>query len=119
MFCRNCGQELQEADAFCSRCGKVAGAAAAPPPPPRASRRLVRLMDDKKIAGVCAGVAAYCGADVKLVRALWGVAALGTIFVPWLVVSILAYLVAWVALPKEYARRDGAGGIIATPTPGA
>ena len=34
-------------------------------------KRLVRNVQDKKIAGVCAGVADYFNMDHTLVRALW------------------------------------------------
>jgi len=43
-------------------------------------RRLYRLDDDKKIAGVCAGLAAYTALDVGLVRALVVLAAVFTGF---------------------------------------
>ncbi|MGH9720995.1 MAG: PspC domain-containing protein [Bryobacteraceae bacterium] len=95
MFCTNCGRELQEEDKFCSSCGKsTLPETAAGPEVPR--RRLVRPMKEKKIAGVCAGFARYLNVDVTLVRIVWIVVALaaGTGF--------LAYLVAWIAMPKDY-----------------
>lgn len=36
-----------------------------------APRRLVRLPADGKVAGVCAGLAAYFEADVTLIRLVW------------------------------------------------
>jgi phage shock protein C len=41
-------------------------------------RRLYRLSEDKKIAGVCAGLAAYAGLDVGLLRAIVVLAAVFT-----------------------------------------
>ena len=100
MFCTNCGLELREGDAFCARCGKPTGAAASAgaPPPGRPPRRLARIMSEKKIAGVCAGVAHYFDVDVTMVRVLWLVVAICTV-----VPGFLAYVVAWIAMPKEYA----------------
>ena len=51
---------------------------------------------DKKIAGVCAGIAEYVGVDVTLVRLIVAVVAVitgGT--------GALAYLVAWALIPEE------------------
>jgi phage shock protein PspC (stress-responsive transcriptional regulator) len=55
-------------------------------------------MSEKKIAGVCAGVAHYFEVDVTMVRVVWLVLAVLTV-----VPGFLAYLVAWIAMPKEYA----------------
>lgn len=109
MYCTNCGLALGDQDAFCPKCGKPTGAespamASSPGGP---ERRLVRLMDEKKIAGVCAGVARYFDVDVTLVRVLWLVLAVVTI-----VPGFLIYLVAWIAMPKEY-------GTTSAPAPAA
>lgn len=58
-------------------------------------KRLYRSRTDKKICGVCAGVANYFGIDPTIVRLIWGVLALayGT--------GVLAYLVAAFVLPEE------------------
>lgn len=58
-------------------------------------RRLVRSREDRMVAGVCAGVAAYLGVDVTLVRLL---TVLGAVFGFGSVA--IAYLVAWVLLPE-------------------
>ena len=64
--------------------------------PSRPRRRLVRPRQDRMVGGVCAGVAAYLGVDVTLVRVLTVV---GTVlgFGSILVV----YLVLWAVLPVE------------------
>jgi phage shock protein PspC (stress-responsive transcriptional regulator) len=65
----------------------------APPPPPR---RLVRRTDDKILGGVCAGLADYLGVDRTLMRVLTVLATVlgfGSV--------IIAYLVAWVIVPKD------------------
>jgi phage shock protein C len=58
-------------------------------------RRLRRVKRGKKIAGVCAGFAAYLDLDVTLVRIAWLVTALTA------GVGFIAYLVAWIAMPVE------------------
>jgi phage shock protein PspC (stress-responsive transcriptional regulator) len=74
----------------------------APPRPedpasgPRA-RRLVREPDDRKIAGVCAGLADRLGVDVSLVRVG---AVILAVFTP---VGLIAYLVAWAIVPERRA----------------
>jgi phage shock protein C len=107
MFCTQCGNQISEADRFCSKCGKANGVppgtpgSQAPPPPPFAApivpyRPLRRVMRDKKIAGVCAGFAEYFDMDVTLMR---------IIFLVLLVtppgVGLIGYLIAWVAMPRD------------------
>ncbi len=100
MYCTNCGLALEEGDAFCSRCGKPTGAATPYAAAPRAARQrapLARIMSEKKIAGVCAGVARYFEVDVTMVRVIWLVVAVCTV-----IPGFLAYVIAWIAMPKEY-----------------
>jgi phage shock protein C len=92
MFCTRCGVVLQENDRFCSQCGNGTplGRVA-----PVERLRLTRDIANKKIAGVCAGFARYLDADVVLVRVLWLTVAICT------GVGFLAYLAAWIIMPKE------------------
>ena len=96
MFCTNCGVELKNIDRFCSQCGTPTVLA---PEAPRLRyvRVLSRPMDQKKIAGVCAGFARYFDCDVTLMRVIWLIVAFGT------GIGFIAYLVAWVAMPKDYS----------------
>lgn len=105
MFCTSCGNSLGEADRYCAQCGKAnsPGPGAASPRllPAGDSRinsetyRLVRDMRENKIAGVCAGVARYLGWDVTLVR-------VGFIILVLLKgVSLLAYLILWIVMPRD------------------
>lgn len=94
MYCTQCGFKLDDGDVFCAKCGKATRADA----PPRAQserRRLVRPVEDRKIAGVCAGFARYLDVDPVLVRVLWLVLALTA------GVGFIAYIVAWIVMPKE------------------
>jgi phage shock protein C len=54
--------------------------------------KTLRLSKDKKIAGVCAGVAEYFAVDPTLVRVIWLVAALG------FGTGFLAYVVCWLLM---------------------
>ena len=56
-------------------------------------KRLVRNVQDKKIAGVCAGVAHYLDTDPTIVRVIWGVLACcyGA--------GIVAYIILWIIAP--------------------
>ena len=92
MFCTQCGTELAEKDRYCSQCGKPIAAGT---PPPTERLHLVRDMRNKKIAGVCAGFARYLDVDVVLVRIIWLALGLGA------GVGFIAYLVAWIIMPKE------------------
>jgi phage shock protein PspC (stress-responsive transcriptional regulator) len=67
------------------------------PPTGSRPRRLVREPDDRRIAGVCAGLADRLGLDVSLVRVAAVVLAL---FTP---VGLIAYLVAWAIVPERRA----------------
>lgn len=66
-------------------------------------------MSEKKVAGVCAGVAHYLDADVTLVRVIWLVLAICTV-----IPGFVAYLVAWIAMPKEYGAATAAGEVAVT-----
>jgi phage shock protein PspC (stress-responsive transcriptional regulator) len=67
------------------------------PEPVPSRRRLTLSETDKKIAGVCGGIAEYCGVDATLVRLGWCVA---SIFLGAIVGGIVAYLFAWVLFPR-------------------
>jgi len=60
-------------------------------------KRLYRSRTDKKIAGVCGGIAAYFGIDPVIPRVIWVVLALGA------GVGLLAYLIGWLVIPMEPA----------------
>ena len=92
MYCTHCGTQNQELDNFCCHCGHETPRMRAE----QAPRRLYRLAYDKKIAGVCSGIAKYLDMDVTLVRILVITAAIVT---GGLV--ILAYIAAWIIMPVD------------------
>jgi phage shock protein C len=101
MYCTQCGVQLQESDKYCSQCG-------APTPVARAEqaqrayqsppRLLRRSMKDKKLGGVCSGIAEFSNVDVVLVRVL---AVAATLVSGGM--GLLAYIAAWIIVPMEHA----------------
>lgn len=63
-------------------------------------KKLCLSESNKKIAGVCGGIAEYLGIDPTIIRVLWIVIALafGS--------GLLAYAVAWIIMPKRPSYRD-------------
>ena len=60
-------------------------------------RRLTRLRQDGKIAGVCAGLADYFEVDPVLIRAVWVILSI----VPGAIIGgVIAYLAAWMVMPE-------------------
>ena len=91
MFCTQCGTELDDQDRYCSQCGTRLKSDA----PPAARERLMLDKQNKKIAGVCAGIARYFQVDVVLVRIIFLVLAL------YPGIGLIGYLVAWIVMPNE------------------
>ena len=60
------------------------------------NKRLYKSSTDKKIFGVCGGLAQYFGIDPTIVRLIWALLffCLGT--------GLLAYIIAALVLPNEY-----------------
>ena len=60
-------------------------------------KKLALSNTDKKVAGVCGGIAQYFDIDSTLVRLIWAVVTVLTVGT-----GILAYLIAWLVIPNEY-----------------
>ena len=60
------------------------------------AKKLYLSKTDKKIAGVCGGIAEYFDIDSTVVRLLWIVATLFSMGA-----GILAYLIAWIIIPEK------------------
>lgn len=63
-----------------------------------ALKKLYRSETDKKIAGVCGGIAEYFGIDSTLVRLIW---VLASFFLTAFVGGVIAYLIAWAIIPPR------------------
>ncbi len=63
-----------------------------------ASRRLTRSAGDRKIAGVCGGLAEYFGVDATPIRLLWAIL---SIFCGAIIGGVIAYVVAWAIIPRS------------------
>ena len=96
MNCPNCQKDIAAGSKFCYNCGAKQPEAAAPGVPPGYAppKRFVRSTNDRKIAGVCAGLADYFDLDPTLVRVVWLLATL----IPG--PNIIAYVVLWIAVPE-------------------
>lgn len=58
-------------------------------------KKLYRLKSDRKIAGVCSGVAEYLNIDPTLVRLVWLIAFIcgGA--------GLAVYIIAWIVIPES------------------
>lgn len=68
------------------------------------AKRIYRSREEKVIAGVCGGLGDYLGIDPVLIRIVWVVTVIcaGT--------GILAYILAWILIPKEQQVQATANG---------
>ncbi len=109
MFCTRCGVQLKDDARYCSDCGTATANAPRPQPGTYPEKRLMRSRYNRKIAGVCAGVADYLEVDPVLVRLLW----LVFIFFP-LPGGVIAYFIAWIVLPEEPVREAAPSPVLRT-----
>jgi len=94
--CVKCQREIEAESSYCRFCG-------APVSPTEAPRRFVRVPDEGKIAGVCAGLAAYFDTDVTIVRLVWVILSIiPGVFIGGLVAYIAAWILAPVASPQDH-----------------
>ena len=110
MVCINCQRHIADGSNFCYSCGAkqpAAGEASANAAEYGGKKRLVRSSTDKKIGGVCGGLADYFDLDATIIRVVWLLAFLcGG-------VGLLAYVILWIALPL------GPTGVVTTTAPSA
>jgi phage shock protein C len=95
MVCTNCQRRIADGSNFCYNCGAKQTATATPgmATATGGKQRLMRSSTDKRIAGVCGGLAEYFDLDPMIIRICWLLAVLcaGT--------GLLAYVVLWIVLP--------------------
>ena len=99
MTCPNCQKEIAAGSAFCYSCGakqpQIDGSSHMPVT--GYAKKLTRSTTDKKIAGVCGGLAEYLDMDSTVIRLIWVLAFFfgGA--------GGLVYLILWVVLPEAPA----------------
>ena len=103
MTCPNCSKDIAVGSRFCYNCGAkqpetAPGLSAATGP----HKRLMRSSTDKKLGGVCAGLADYFDMDPTIIRVIWLLLVIcgGT--------GVLAYVILWLVLPLA------PGGVVPT-----
>lgn len=96
MICIACQKEIVPDSRFCYLCGAKQPEVSPPAGPSTARKQLRRSVLDRKIGGVCAGLAEYLELDVSLVRILW-------ILLAFTGTGLLAYLISWIVIPEASA----------------
>ena len=80
-------------------------------PQPKAARKLYRDMENKRVAGVCAGLASYFNFDVALMRILFAAVTVVLFFSGakhgvWSMFGFVAYAVLWLAMPAARTAQE-------------
>jgi phage shock protein C len=104
MTCPNCHKDIAVGSRFCYSCGTKQPESGAPglSPATGAQKKLMRSSTDKKIAGVCAGLADYFDMDPTIIRLIW------VLFFIFGGMGLLAYVILWIVLPVA------PGGVVPT-----
>ena len=99
MYCCRCGVEMPVQAKYCMECGAASAKAEAS----GWRKMLTRPRNKVKIAGVCAAFAIYFDVDVTLIRVLW----LAMCLWPVPLFGVIAYFIAWIAIPREEIAATG------------
>jgi len=95
MICPSCNKSIADYSNYCYNCGARQATTAAPGPGVAncSPKRLMRSSTDKKIAGVCAGLADYFDLDATIIRLVW------LLLLFFAGTGLLAYIILWIVLP--------------------
>ena len=92
MTCTHCHRDIPDEASYCLFCGRRQGASASLFPKP-----LRRSQADRKLAGICGGIARYLDTDPVFIRVAWVILSI----VPGsILLGVLAYVVAWIIVPE-------------------
>lgn len=67
------------------------------------SRRLYRSTTDRKLAGVCGGIAEYLNVDATIIRLAWLV---GSFFMAFFIGGLILYFIASLIIPDDPGYTD-------------
>jgi phage shock protein PspC (stress-responsive transcriptional regulator) len=100
MYCNHCSAEIADTSNFCSSCG-------ARQRKRTSHKQLTLSATDKKLGGVCGGIAEYLDVDPTIVRLIW----VALSVVPGgFIGGALAYFLAWMIIPKASGFVSSAAG---------
>jgi phage shock protein C len=112
MICHNCQKEIAAGSSYCYSCGAKQAQAGSSGEYQTSiyGKKLMRSSTDKKIAGVCGGLAEYFDIDSTVIRLIWVLALLCAL------TGGLVYLILWIVLPVAPARMSASepSGVIAS-----
>lgn len=97
--CSFCAEEIEDDAIKCKHCGEFLNRPKMGAPVPE--KKLTRSLTDRKVSGVCGGLAEYANLDSSLVRILMFLA------VFFSGVGLIAYIVMAVVVPEEGSEVSG------------
>ncbi len=92
MTCKHCHRDIPDEASYCLFCGRRQRISETLFP-----KALRRSHVDRKLAGICGGIARYLDTDPVFIRVAWVIL---SIFPGTILLGVLAYVVAWIIVPE-------------------